>query len=123
VQWIDPLGLIKLGYDKSKKTWSTPNGLSYGQGSVHGNRVKHVLDHETPNASKSKHSVFCGCKRGDSLDVVDEAWSKRGTSTRSGPNDVYEMDMGRQVGAQGESRLRVVTKAGTNEVDTAYPVQ
>nr|KVE20119.1 hypothetical protein WS66_26965 [Burkholderia sp. LA-2-3-30-S1-D2] len=123
VQWIDPLGLIKLRHNKSTGTWSTPNGLSYGQGSAHGNRVKHVLDHESPNMNKPKHSVFCTCKRGSSLDLVDEAWKQRGAPTRSGPNDVYEVAMGRAIGTQGESTVRIVTKAGTNQVVTAYPVQ
>jgi RHS repeat-associated protein len=122
-QWVDPLGLIKLGYDKSARTWSTPAGLNYGQGSAHGNRVKHVLDHESPNTNKPKHSVFCVCRHGSSLDVVDEAWKKRGSPTRSGPNDVYEVPMGRSIGTQGETTVRIVTKAGTNEVVTAYPVQ
>ena len=122
LQWVDPLGLVKLTHSKANNSWQTPKGLSYGQGSIHGNRVKHVLDHETQNTEKHKHSVFCTCKRGESLDTVDEAWEKRGTPTKSGPNDVYEVDMKKTVGTQGEQKVRIVTKTGTNEVITAHPI-
>ncbi|MCI1045767.1 MULTISPECIES: RHS repeat-associated core domain-containing protein, partial [Caballeronia] len=121
VQWIDPLGLLKLGYDKSSRTWSTPNGLSYGQGSRQGNRIKHVLEHESPNSNKPTHSVFCTCKRGSSLDMVDEAWKNRGQPLADDPG-AYIVPMGRAVGTAGETSIKIITRPGTNEVITAYPV-
>ena len=33
-------------------------GLIYGQGSIHGNRVNHVLAHTQPDPSKPRHTVF-----------------------------------------------------------------
>jgi len=122
ISWIDPLGLVKLRHDKSTNSWNTPSGLSYGQGSAQGNRIKHVLEHESPNATKNKHSVFCVCKKGGSLDTVDEAWKKRWAPTKSGPNDVYDIDMGRSIGNNGERIVRIVTKSGINQVITAYPI-
>ena len=120
-RWIDPLGLIKLGYDKSTSTWSTPNGLNYGQGSAQGNRIKHVLEHETPNTNKTTHSVFCTCKRGGSLDLVDEAWAQRGQPLANDPG-AYVVPMGKVVGNARETSIKVITRPGTNEVITAYPI-
>uniref|UniRef100_UPI00146AE6BD RHS repeat-associated core domain-containing protein n=1 Tax=Uliginosibacterium gangwonense TaxID=392736 RepID=UPI00146AE6BD len=119
-EWIDPLGLIKLGYDKSTGSWVTPNGLSYGQGSQHGNRVKHVLEHESPNPNKPNHSVFCPAKKGSSLDVVDEAWAKRGQPEANDPG-AYVVPMGRAIGTAGETNVRIITRPGTNEIISAYP--
>jgi len=48
----------KLAYNAASKTWTSPAGLVYGHGSVHGNRVKHVLDHLVPNPSKPTHLIF-----------------------------------------------------------------
>ncbi|PRE37691.1 RHS repeat-associated core domain-containing protein, partial [Burkholderia cenocepacia] len=121
IGWVDPLGLLKLNYDKSTRSWSTPNGLIYGQGSRHGNRVKHVLDHESPNPKKTTHSVFCTCKKGGSLDLVDEAWAKRGRPLTDDPG-AYVVPMGRVVGTAGETNVRIITRPGTNEVISAYPV-
>lgn len=98
--WIDPLGLIKLGYDKSSKSWSTPEGLSYGQSSAQGNLVKHVLEHETSNPGKPTHSVFCTCNKGGSLDTIDEAWAKRGQPMPNDPG-AYVVPMGRLIGKNG----------------------
>jgi len=121
ISWIDPLGLLKLGYDKRTGSWSTPNGLSYGQGSAHGNRVKHLLEHESPNSRKSAHSVFCVCKKGGSLDLVDEAWANRGRPLATDPG-AYVVPMGRVVGTAGETNIKIITRPGTNDVITAYPV-
>jgi len=121
VGWVDPLGLLKLNYDKSTRSWTTPNGLIYGQGSRHGNRVKHVLDHESPNPGKTTHSVFCTCKKGGSLDLVDEAWTKRGQPLTDDPG-AYVVPMGRVIGTAGETNVRTITRPGTNEVISAYPV-
>ncbi|WP_196481780.1 RHS repeat-associated core domain-containing protein, partial [Burkholderia stagnalis] len=121
VGWIDPLGLLKLDYDKSTRSWNTPNGLIYGQGSKHGNRVKHVLDHESPNPKKTTHSVFCTCKKGGSLDLVDEAWTKRGQPLVDDPG-AYIVPMGRVIGTAGETNIKIIARPGTNEVISAYPV-
>ena len=96
--------------------------MVYGQGSKHANRVKHVLAHEKFDPVKAKHSVFCVCKNGDSLKVIDEAWAKK---QRAGSfchgNTCYEIDMGRTIGTAEESKIMIVTKPGSNQVITAYP--
>jgi len=68
------------------------------------------------------HSVFVACEKGNSLDIVDEAWQKRSSPVTQAGKDVYDVPMGKAVGTQGESKVRIVTKQGTNEVVTAYPI-
>jgi RHS repeat-associated protein len=117
IEWVDPLGLAK-----KKGPWTSPGGLVYESGSVDGHRKKHVLAHEKVDTTKPKHSVF-KCKTGESLAIVDEAWGKRGAATPSGNKDVYHANMGRVVGTQGETKVRIVTKHNTNKVITAFPVK
>lgn len=97
--------------------------MIYGQGSIHGNRVKHVLDHAAPNPNKPVHSVY-NVPKDKVLSVVDEAWSKRSNVTpvvQGNGNAVYDIPMGRIIGTNGETTVRVVVKNGTSEVITAYP--
>lgn len=121
VNWIDSLGLLKLGYGKSAGSWNSPSGLSYSQGAKQGNRIKRVLGHESPNSNKSTHSVFCTCKKGGSLDLVDEAWAKRGQPLANDPG-AYVVPMGRAMGSAGETDINIITRPGTSEVIAACPV-
>ncbi len=104
----------KLVFDNLGKTWTSPAGVVYGQGSVHGNRVLHVLDHMVPNAAKAKHTVF-NCKRNHLIEVIDDAWK-----ARSGPgvlqpngNRGWVVDMGRVIGTQGERQIQIFVRDGT----------
>ena len=49
---------IKLVFDKTQQIWKTPAGLDYSLGSIHGNRIKHVLAHAIPDPKKRTHTVF-----------------------------------------------------------------
>ena len=109
----------KLIYDKAAKSWTSPNGLIYGQGSKHGNRVKHVLDHAAMNAKKKLHSVF-NVDRNKVIGLVDDAWAKRGSPLPNDPG-VYIVPMGRAVGTAGETSVKIVVRSGTNQVITAFP--
>jgi hypothetical protein len=94
----------------------------YGQGSVHGNRVEHILDHLVPNPGKSTHSIF-DVARNKLIGFLDEAWAKRGTGVlQPNGNRVFEIDMGRVIGTAGETRIRMVVRDGTNNVITAFPI-
>ncbi|SDC97429.1 hypothetical protein SAMN04488112_1252 [Melghirimyces thermohalophilus] len=104
--------------------WKSSAGLIYGQGSKHGNRVKHVLAHARPDPTKPKHSVFVGGRK-KVLGLVDEAWSMRSKVKpviQKNGNAVYNVPMGKQVGTQGEKTVRIVVRQGTSEVITAFPV-
>ncbi|VEG12930.1 hypothetical protein [Moraxella cuniculi] len=110
---------IRLHDNSSSKTWSSPAGLNYGQGSREGNRVKHVLEHAQPNSNKPNHTVF-NVQRNQILSLVDQAWVRRGNPLPSDPG-VYVIPMGKVVGTRGETSIRIVVKPGTNQVITAYP--
>ncbi len=97
-------------------------GLVYGQGSAHGNRVKHVLDHTKANPSKPVHSVF-NVDKTQAIGLVDEAWTKKvgpGTLQPNGSR-VWNVDMGKTVGTSGQTSIKIVVRDGTNTVITAFP--
>jgi len=97
----------------------SPGGLQYGADPKFGNRVDHVLDHTAPNPYKPVHSVF-NAQGDDALDLVDQAWARRGAPDPSDPA-AFVVDMGRSVGTAGETSIRIVVRPGTTEVITAYP--
>lgn len=112
----------KLAYNAAAKSWTSPGGLVYGQGSAQGNRLLHVLEHTVPNPAKPVHSVF-NVNRNQVVGLVDEAWA-----ARSGPgvlqangNRVWTVDLGRQVGTSGQTGVQIVVRDGTTEVITAFP--
>ncbi|MBX8487687.1 DUF637 domain-containing protein [Pseudomonas cichorii] len=114
-------GAVELTFDKATRTWTTPAGLDYGQGSVQGNRVLHVLEHAKPNPAKTTHSVF-SMDRKEILGAVDEAWLKKGSPVIGDPG-AYVVPMGRAIGTSGETSIKIIVRPGTNQVITAYPVK
>ena len=122
VQEIQKQTGIKLTYDKVNKVWTTPAGLDYGLGSKHGNRIKHVLDHAVPNYKKPTHTVF-NVSRKEVLPLIDEAWKKKGSSQIERGLEVYNINMNKVIGTNGEKNIRIVTKPGSKIIITAYPVK
>ncbi|WP_179179172.1 DUF637 domain-containing protein [Pseudomonas sivasensis] len=114
-------GAVELTFDKATRTWTTPAGLDYGQGSVQGNRVLHVLEHAEPNPAKTTHSVF-SMDRKEILGAVDEAWLKKGSPVVGDPG-AYVVPMGRAIGTSGETSIKIIVRPGTSQVITAYPVK
>ena len=115
-------GRTALTFDKVTRVWATPAGLAYAEGSAQGNRVKHVLEHAVPDPLKHVHSVF-NVGRSDVLRLIDEAWQLRqgpGTLQKNG-NRVWDVPMGRVVGTNGESTIRIIVKDGTTQITTAFP--
>ena len=87
---------------------------------MHGNRVRHVLAHAAADPTKPVHSVF-NVGRNKVLGLVDEAWSARGSALPKDPG-AFVVPMGRVVGTQGESAVKIIVRPGTSEIITAYPV-
>lgn len=54
---------------------------------------------------------------------MDEAWKKRGNPEVSGDKDVYFVDMGRAVGKDGESKIKLVFERGSSAIVTAHPAK
>ena len=114
-------GALELAFDKATRTWTTPAGLDYGQGSAQGNRVLHVLEHARPNPAKTTHSVF-SMDRKEILGAVDEAWLKKGSPVVGDPG-AYVVPMGRVIGTSGETSIKIIVRPGTSKVITAYPIK
>ncbi len=121
--------LVKLGLlEEIKKDgkivgWESNAGLFYGMGSKEGNRVKHVFEHLKPNPNKPIHSVFDTDKAG-LIVLIDEAWNKRAdayTKAQSNGNRIYDVDMVRKIGTNGEHIIRIVVRDNSEKIITAYP--
>jgi len=113
--------VVELTFDKGTRTWTTPAGVDYGPGSVHGNRVQQVLDHAVPNPNKATHTVF-NVDRREVLGLVDDAWLAKGNPLPNDPG-AYVVQMGRVIGTAGETSIKIIIRPGTNKIITAYPIQ
>ncbi len=101
-------------------TWISNEGLIYGQ-SPDGNRVIHVVKHTIPDPSKPLHTVF-NVDKSNVIGLDDEAWRRRGTGIIQGNGNVfYDIDMGRTIGTNNESVIRIITRGYSNELITAFP--
>lgn len=102
-------------------TWISNEGLIYGQGSIDGNRVNHILQHTQLNPYKPIHTVF-NVDRCNVIGLVDEAWINRGNGIlQSNGNVYYDIDLGRTVGINGETTIRIITRGYSDNIITAYP--
>ena len=109
-----------LQYD-GNGNWTSNEGLVYGQGSKDGNRVRHILQHTQPNPAKPVHTVF-NVDKSVIVGLIDEAWINRGTGMlQSNGNICYDINMGRAIGTNGETTIRIITQGYTNNIITAYP--
>ncbi|REK67790.1 MAG: hypothetical protein DF221_00850, partial [Brevibacillus sp.] len=116
---LDKIGEVgKLTY-LGNKTWKSSQGLIYGFDKKFGNRVQHILEHTKSNLNKPNHTVFSVDKT-EVLSLIDEAWALRKAPVPGDPG-AYIINMGRVVGTNGETAIRVVVKPGTSEIITAYP--
>lgn len=108
-------------FNKITRTLTISVGLNYGQDSVQGNKVLHVLEHEKLNPTKTTHSVFSADRKGI-LGVVDEAWLSKRSSVDGDPG-AYVVPMGRVIGTSGETNIKIIVRPKTNKIITAYPVK
>ena len=115
---------IRLGTLKKigENTWESAAGLLYEGLDKKGlNRIEHVLLHAELNPAKKVHTMF-NVERNKVLELVDEAWLRRGSVLPDDPN-VYIVPMERVIGSAGEEAIRLVIEVGTNKVVTAYPIK
>lgn len=104
------------------KSYTSPGGIVYGIGSVHGTRLKHVLEHTHADPSKPKHSVFKEKDIKKLVDLIDEAWGRKGAGIpQSNGNTKYVINMGREIGDSHETSIVVVVTTGTQNLVSAFP--
>ncbi len=56
------------------------------------------------------------------LPLIDEAWIKRGPHVPGDPES-FRVDMGRVIGSEGETAIKIVTENGTPVIRAVYPVK
>lgn len=84
--------------------------------------MRHVLEHTKANPNKPVHTVF-NVDKSNVIGLVDEAWTKKGVGSLAGNGYVtYNIDMGKVIGTNGESSIRIVTTGYTNKIISAYPI-
>lgn len=106
--------------------FTSPAGIIYGKdwSGKFETRVAHIMAHTQADSTKIKHSVFLEKSREGVLELLDEAWKKRGPPKRDGGTrgrDVYDVPMSRVIGTAGEQRLRIVMEPDSATIVTAYP--
>lgn len=129
-----------IWHGRNGKTWTSPAGLVYEPmtwvGAPQPSRVQHVLHHGGPDpvreAAGKPHSIFGSLARG-ALQEVDAAWTDQAafapTQTSNNKRWGYLIDMGRPVGTNGETRVKIIVEnevvAGvdqpSNLIVSAYP--
>ncbi len=116
------LGLLEeIKKDGAVVGWQSPAGIFYGMGSKHGNRLNHIFRHLEPDPNKPIHSVFDTDMAG-LIALIDEAWQMRSAGKlQSNGNRVYDVDMNRVIGTNGEARIRIVVRDGSDKLITVYP--
>jgi len=113
--------LTKLGKDH----WKSSGGLVYkGKDPQGRNRIEHVAGHLTVDNKKKVQSIFA-VPPDKLLKILDEAWLKKvgpGKVQKNG-NIRFDIPMGRRIGANGETSIRIIIKKGTaNEIVTVFPI-
>ncbi len=112
----------------SSSEFTSPAGIRYGKdwSGKFDTRIAHIMAHTRPDPSKPKHSVFIEKEQVAIIALLDEAWKKRGPPEKQGSGrgrEVFEVDMGRVVGTEGERHIRIVVEADSADIVTAYPVR
>ncbi len=114
-----PVTFADMGGDH----FMSPGGLVYGPGAKGEHKIDHVLAHTVANPNKPNHTVFVEKSENRVLDLVDEAWTKQGQAIRP-PDDPYAwvIPMGKVIGTQGETYMRIAKDPNSDLILSAYPV-
>lgn len=114
---------------RSQAEWESPGLLVYGKApsGSQGHRITHIFNHTIPNPGKPTHSLF-SAPRANILDLIDEGWKNPGKYHPLKPDNTPDLrswiiDMGKQVGAAGETHLKIVVDApGSSSIITSFPL-
>lgn len=113
---------------RNQTDWESPGGLTYSTAPdlSHGHRISHLFNHTVPDPDKTLHSVF-SVPRKNLLKLIDEGWENQAKYHPLKPNGapderVWIVDMGRPIGTDGQTLLRVVVDSpGSSNFTSAYP--
>jgi hypothetical protein len=121
---------FKLTRDATNMTrWTSPAGLVYEQGSREGHRLSHILAHTVDGyiepgrlLPKASHSLFNGTRQAV-YELIDDAWNlKQGAGTlQTNGNRFWIVELNRQTGTGGQTKIKIVIENNTSNIITAYP--
>lgn len=78
------------------------------------------MQHAQSNPSKPVHTVF-NVDKSEVIGLIDEAWINRGTGIlQLNGNIYYDINMGRAIGTNGETTIRIITQGYSNNIITVY---
>lgn len=81
-----------------------------------------MLQHTVPNDSKPLHTVY-NVDKSEVIGLIDEAWVNKGQGIlQSNGNVLYDINMGKIIGTNGEDTIRIITKGYSNNIITAFPL-
>ncbi len=115
--------LFEVKKDGKLKGWKSKGDVFYGFGSKEGTRIEHVFQHLIPRPDKPKHSMFDTNKVG-LINLIDEAFENKDAGKSKLQNNgyrVYDVEMNRVIGTEGETIIRLVVRDKSNSIITAYP--
>ncbi len=115
--------LFEVKKDGELKGWKSKGDVFYGFGSKEGTRIEHVFQHLIPRPDKPKHSMFDTNKVG-LINLIDEAFENKDYGKSKLQNNgyrVYDIEMNRVIGTDGETKIRLVVRDKSNSIITAYP--
>ncbi|NDZ55674.1 hypothetical protein G3I47_00005, partial [Streptomyces anulatus] len=109
--------------DLGDGNFMSPGGLIYGADRKHGHKIDHVLAHTVADPSRPTHTVFTEIDPIKLLDLVDDAWIRKGRAIRD-PNDSFKftIPMDKVVGTKGEDHIQMAVNPDTGQILSAYPV-
>jgi hypothetical protein len=118
-KYDDPVYTPKFDGDEA---WESPAGVRYNQDDPSfNNRLEHVESHLVPDTSKKQHTVFSVTKQ-ELPRLIDEAWTRRSDPKEGNTkNLVYEVDMGRPIGTDGETAIVIIVRPDRKSIVTAFP--
>ncbi len=116
------IGVLDYLKPIGKGCYKSPAGLIYETDRRHGHRIEHVFSHlKASDLEKGKHTIF-NVAENKLLPLVDEGWRKRGAHV-SGDPEAFLIEMGRTIGTNGETVIKIVIIDGTSRIRSAYPVK
>ena len=64
-----------------------------------------------------------GVRPTEEIGLIDEAWVNKGQGIlQSNGNVLYDINMGKIIGTNGEDTIRIITKGYSNNIITAFPL-
>ena len=82
-----------------------------------------MLQHTVPNDSKPLHTLY-NVDKSEVIGLIDEAWVNKGQGIlQSNGKVLYDINMGKTIGTNGEDTIRIITNGYSNNIITSFPLR